>query len=145
MIAQITDVLEDCRMKMTSQVQNQCLVLSLQGRLDAVGAKELEQEIETRVTPELLCCALDMSGVDYLSSAGLRVLLMLYRKLKPRGGTLALSNIQPYCRGVLEVAGFSPIRLPIIETSWWLLQRAMVCNSRRAGVLSAGSSHPRSR
>lgn len=73
------------------------------GRLDAHGAAEVEPQLM-----ELDCRAwmvLELSGMDYLSSAGIRIFISLHKKLSAQGGKLALAGLQPYCREVLRVSG----------------------------------------
>jgi len=81
------------------------LVLLPHGRLDAFGAKALQQTIDEHVVGDILCVVLDMTDVDYLSSAALRVFLKLRADLSKRAGTIALANLQPYCRDVMDMAG----------------------------------------
>jgi len=49
---------------------------------------------------------IDMSRVDYLSSAGLRLLLLLYREITARNGKLVLLRVSPEIRTVMSHAGF---------------------------------------
>jgi anti-anti-sigma factor len=83
------------------------ILVIVQGRLDAHGTKELDQQLHSLLQPADLCLVLDTAGVDYLSSAGLRTLLTVQKKLDQRGGNLAISGMQAYCRKVLDLAGFS--------------------------------------
>ena len=79
------------RMELSSKVNDRTLVLTIQGRLNAFGSKELEGYLETRTAKDLLCTVFDMAGVNYISSAGLRVLLKLQQKLKGWGGMADLT------------------------------------------------------
>jgi len=96
-------------MEISSQINNQTFDLKIQGRLDAFGAKELDAHLEAQIGTNLLCTVIDMAGVDYISSAGLRVLLRLQQKLNRRGGIVALANVQSYCLEVIELAGFDQL------------------------------------
>ena len=78
-------------MEISSNINNRTLVLKIQGRLDAFGSKELEGHLEIQIGTDLLCVVIDMAGVDYISSAGLRVLLKLQQKLKGWGGMADLT------------------------------------------------------
>lgn len=96
-------------MKINSRLENKTLVLSLQGRLDAFHGGELQKVIDQNMSDQqVICSVMDMSGVDYLSSAGLRVILALYKNLRKRDGSLVLTGLQDYCRDVIEMAGFTP-------------------------------------
>jgi stage II sporulation protein AA (anti-sigma F factor antagonist) len=52
---------------------------------------------------------IDLGGVAYISSAGLRVLLLVAKRLKPPAGALVLCGLGPSVRTVLELAGFLPL------------------------------------
>ena len=96
-------------MEISSNINNRTLVLKIQGRLDAFGSKELEGHLEIQIGTELLCVVIDMAGVDYISSAGLRVLLRLHQRLNKRGGMVVLANVQSYCLEVIELTGFEQL------------------------------------
>jgi len=96
-------------MEISSKINNRNLVLKIQGRLDGFGSKELEEHLETQIGKDLLCTVIDMAAVDYISSAGLRVLLKLQQKLKGWGGIAVLANVQSYCLEVIELAGFGQL------------------------------------
>jgi len=102
-------------MEISCKIINRNLVLKIQGRLDAFGSKELEGHLETQIGKDLLCTVVDMAGVDYISSAGLRVLLRLQKKLNGQGAFTVIANLQPYCQEVIELAGFRQL-LRVSET-----------------------------
>jgi anti-anti-sigma factor len=83
--------------------------LFLKGRLDALGANELEKEVAHVSTESLRTLILDFEHVDYLSSAGIRVLLALHKNLKERGGSLRLTSLSSFPLQVLEIAGFANV------------------------------------
>lgn len=84
------------------------LVLGLTGRLDAHTAPGLEPQLaeRARANPKL---ALDLRGLDYLSSAGLRLLLGVHRASEAAGGTVRLLAPGPSVLEVLEVSGFTSL------------------------------------
>ena len=80
-------------------------VVELVGRFDS--------EASVMVSDRLLPLAqqggrvvLDMSRVDYMSSAGLRVLLLIYRKVEETAGAVMLAGLQDRIRDVMEMTGF---------------------------------------
>ncbi len=83
------------------------LILRPEGRIDTHGSERLDAETATALPDDAHALALDMRHVNYLSSAGLRVFLRLYKDLRARGGCFALFGLQPYCAQVLDIAGFS--------------------------------------
>ncbi len=84
------------------------LVLRMAGRLDAHGAKALDDILATALDHEVAGLVLDLPSVSYLSSAGVRSLLAALKALKGRGGVLALAGTGDYCRKVLEMSGLLP-------------------------------------
>lgn len=90
-------------------------LFTLRGRLDAATAILLEQKLMAAIQKGSLQLLLNCAVLDYVSSAGLRVLLMAAKKLKPIHGGIALSSLQPHIREVFDIAGFSTI-FPIHES-----------------------------
>jgi len=90
-------------------------LLSLKGKLDAGTAGALEQKLLAAIDAGGNHVLLNCSGVSYVSSAGLRVLLMAAKKLKSTKGQIALAGLQPHIREVFDIAGFSSI-FPIHDT-----------------------------
>ena len=83
------------------------LTLAIQGRIDTTTAPQLEAELKADIdgVAELY---LDFTGVEYISSAGLRVLLSA-QKLMSRQGKMVLSHVNESVMEVFEVTGFSDI------------------------------------
>ncbi len=81
-------------------------VLSLSGRLDPVGGPELEKFCSTRMSREKPFLILDMAGVNYISSAGLRSILSLVKLLEGFGGNMTLCALQPTAAKVIGYACF---------------------------------------
>ena len=79
--------------------------LVLIGRLDTVTAPELEAEIST-ILPTAESLVLDMEKLEYISSAGLRVILKTQKALTQKAG-LKLINVSDDVREVFEITGFS--------------------------------------
>lgn len=85
------------------------LVFAPDGRLDGHGARILEEAIQSAFHDDDSAAVVDMSSVEYLSSAGIRVLLALAKEVKRRGGVMALAGVQEYPLKVLKMAGFHSI------------------------------------
>lgn len=95
-------------------------VVTVTGRLDSNSAYELEQPLFKRINASP-AVVIDMSGVLYVSSAGLRVLLGAAKIARAAGHRLALCGMTPQVGHVLELSGFSRViethetRLPAIR------------------------------
>ena len=86
---------------------NGALTLALEGRLDTVTSPQLEAELKNSLEgAESL--TLDFSKLDYISSAGLRVLLSAHKILASKGG-MKVTNVNEIVREVFEVTGFADI------------------------------------
>lgn len=80
-------------------------VATLFGELDSRTAPIVQEKLLTLPEPNGKAL-LDMSGVSYISSAGLRALLMLYRQMAARDGRVALVGLTENIRDVMSVTGF---------------------------------------
>lgn len=85
------------------------LFLQLQGQINSANAAALEACMVDHFDRGERKIVLDLSQLDYVSSAGLRVILLLAKKLKADNGVVALCDIQPRVREVLEISGFLAI------------------------------------
>jgi len=81
------------------------------GRIDALTAPELEKEVAAALAAPQARCVLDLARVDYMSSAGLRVLMMGARAAACVQGRFAVCSVQKTVYDVLAMVGF----LPLIE------------------------------
>ncbi len=81
------------------------MVVEIQGDIDAKTVLVAQERLLPLVAPagKLL---LDMSGVDYLSSAGLRMLLSLYRQVASSNGVIALAGLSEEIIDTMSVTGF---------------------------------------
>ena len=79
--------------------------LALEGRLDTLTAPELEAEISA-ILPSVQTLILDMEKLDYISSAGLRVILKTQKALEKKAG-LKLAHVSNEVKEVFDIAGFS--------------------------------------
>ena len=82
-------------------------ILTLEGRLDTVTAPELEKAI-AGLPEETGALRLDFAALEYISSAGLRVLLSAQKRMAPKGG-LRVAHVCPAILEIFEVTGFSDI------------------------------------
>lgn len=89
-------------------VEGKC-VMRLSGRLDAVTAPILEKKIEEQIGQDHRKILLEFSSVDYLSSAGMRLLLAATKKMKAKEGLLVLSSIVDDVMEIIKMAGFERI------------------------------------
>lgn len=94
-------------LNITKTEEEGALRFDLEGRLDTVTSGELESEIMAAI-PQYQQIVLDMKQLDYISSAGLRVLLAAQKAIKATG-VMKVTNISETVAEVFEVTGFSEI------------------------------------
>ena len=95
-------------MKIETRREASTVIVSPRGRLDAAGGSVLEAELATLLIQGARV-VLDCGGVDYISSAGLRALLVCAKACQRAGGQLTLAALTPECRSVLVACGFLSI------------------------------------
>jgi len=81
---------------------------SLHGSLDGATAPTLDAELTARIRTGLSLLVLDMKELDYISSAGLRVVFKAAKTLRSAGGAVALANRQPQIVKVFEIVKALP-------------------------------------
>ncbi|MCX8070227.1 MAG: STAS domain-containing protein [Thermodesulfovibrionales bacterium] len=82
------------------------LVISISGRIDAVTSTELEKALIAKLEVGEMKLIADMKDVEYISSAGLRVFLLIAKKLNTQKGKLVFFNLQKMIEDVFKVSGF---------------------------------------
>lgn len=90
-------------------------VVSVSGRLDAGTAPELEKNCANLISEGGKKLVLELSALEYVSSAGLRSVLAVAKKLKAAGGSLSLCGLSGLVQEVFSIAGFDSF-LPVFDT-----------------------------
>lgn len=93
-------------MNITKKTDAQKLTLAIEGRIDTTTAPEFEKEINA--ISDVTELILDFKGVEYISSAGLRVVLKA-QKLMNQNGKMELTGVGDAVMEVFEITGFSDI------------------------------------
>ena len=94
-------------MTITKEMNGTNLTIALEGRLDTMTAPELEAEMNQSLG-NADSLTLDFSKLEYISSAGLRVLLSAHKIMSAKGG-MKVTNVNEIVREVFEVTGFADI------------------------------------
>ena len=94
-------------MTITKNQNGTALEIALEGRLDTMTAPELEAELKQSLEAAD-SLVLDFGKLDYISSAGLRVLLSAHKTMSSKGG-MKVTNVNEIVREVFEVTGFADI------------------------------------
>lgn len=99
--------MEEIAMTITKTAENGTLRIALEGRLDTNTAPQLEAELKTSLSG-ITELELDFSGLEYISSAGLRVLLAA-QKTMSRQGKMTIRNVNETIMEAFEITGFVEI------------------------------------
>ena len=94
-------------MKINKKQDGSALVIALEGRLDTTTAPELEAELKTCLDG-ITDLTLDLTNLDYISSAGLRVLLSAHKTMMKQG-QMKVTNASEIVKEVFDVTGFCDI------------------------------------
>ncbi len=92
-------------MTITEQKETGRLVLRVEGRLDTVTSPQLEQRLGDSLG-EIQELVLDFTSLEYISSAGLRVLLAAHKRMKRQEGDLVVRGVNENVREVFTITGF---------------------------------------
>ncbi|MBR1796999.1 MAG: STAS domain-containing protein [Clostridiales bacterium] len=84
------------------------LTLAIEGRLDTTTAPDLEKVVDESVTSDITSLIIDFAKLEYISSAGLRVLLKS-QKIMNKQGEMKVTNVSDVIGEIFEVTGFSDI------------------------------------
>ncbi|MCW7754254.1 STAS domain-containing protein [Desulfobotulus sp. H1] len=95
-------------MEITSIKKEGAVIVSVQGRMDAVTSPAYENAMKELIEKESLFI-LDCNGLDYISSAGLRVILATAKTLKGKSGKIVMANVNGTVREVFDISGFGSI------------------------------------
>ena len=96
-------------MEFETKEENGWTVVSIGGRMDAITTPEVEKKLDNLVGAGEKRLVVDLNGLNYISSAGLRGLLATAKKLKAGQGEIAFANLQGPVRDVFEISGFYSI------------------------------------
>ena len=88
---------------------NNCLVVIPRKRLDTNNSPEVAETITEKIKDGEEKVVFDFGRTDYVSSAGLRVILVTAKLLKPKNGKMALCNANDQILEVLDISGFHSI------------------------------------
>lgn len=89
--------------------------VKMRGRLDAGSTPDAEKVLAQILDEGKLKVLLNLDGLEYISSVGLRVILTLVKELGLKGGKVVLCCLSEYVREIFEVSGFTAI-IPIADS-----------------------------
>jgi anti-anti-sigma factor len=96
-------------MEVTTRIVGDVTVVVIVGSLDSNTAPQAQRALDAVGTSPARKVAVDFSALDYVSSAGLRLLLGLSKQVSAKGGTLRTFGLNQSVREVFEISGFAMI------------------------------------
>ena len=99
-----------------SSIGGKWTILAPQGRVDAHTVDDFETAVRKELAAGARWLAMDLAGVPYMNSAGLRVLLIALKAVRPLDGGVVLVRPQPQVQEVLEISGFMNIFSVVADT-----------------------------
>jgi anti-sigma B factor antagonist len=97
-----------------SELDSDTYLIYLTGRLDIIGVGEIETKFAGYCAVNGTCVLVDMSGVEFLASIGIRMLVLNAKSVAKRGGKMFLLKPTPDVFHVLDVSGIPPI-VPVYQ------------------------------
>lgn len=94
-------------MKISQTKSGAVTVLKLEGHLDSTTSSALQAELLPLMDAASARVAVDMTAVEYVSSAGLRIVLMAAKKAQASGSKIAIFGLSNPVRETFEISGFS--------------------------------------
>ena len=95
-------------LNLTTKKEGSALTVALEGELNTTTAPELKDLLDKSI-PEIDALSLNFAGCDFVSSAGLRVLLNTYKSMKAKNGAMELTNVGPSFKEVLNITGLDAV------------------------------------
>ena len=96
-------------MDFQTRIENKATVVTINGRLDAVTAPEFEKRIRELIDSGNIYIVVDFEQLDYISSAGLRGLLLMAKLLKEKCGQVCLANVKGNVLSVFDMCGLTTV------------------------------------
>ena len=96
-------------LEVINEVLDDLLVIKLSGRLDGITSKTFTEKTTTPECASIAYVVLDCKDLNYISSEGLRVMLMAAKKAKSLGGALTLASVNSSVNEVMMISGFGTL------------------------------------
>ena len=96
-------------MEITEERRGDVLILRIIGKLDSSTSKDLEEKILSIIASSQGKLVIDLSQLDYVSSAGLRVFLLAAKRMDGAKGKMILCSLKDAVKQVFDIAGFSSL------------------------------------
>lgn len=96
-------------MDINTETSNGVLIASPEGRIDGINALQFQEALNSRIDDSVSGVVIDMGDLNYISSAGLRAVLLISKALQQKEAKLVLCALQAPIREVFQISGFDQI------------------------------------
>lgn len=96
-------------MNVTISEEGTKALVTLEGRLDTTNADQFQKDIDPLLNGSFSDIEIDCTGMEYTSSQGLRMFLMLQKNATSKGCKMVMKNMKPQVKEVFDITGFSHI------------------------------------
>ncbi|MDD2466640.1 MAG: STAS domain-containing protein [Desulfobulbus sp.] len=96
-------------MEIQSRIENFTAVVTVTGKMDALTAPAYQEKLNQLIADGTIAFVVDLEGLNYISSAGLRGILATAKALKGKGGQVRFANVKGTVKEVFEMSGFGSI------------------------------------
>lgn len=101
--------MKEKNMEIRTSKEATATVVTITGRMDAVTTPQYETAVNELISAGESALVTDFEGLEYISSAGLRGLLVTAKKLKGKGGQIRFANVKGTVKEVFDISGFGSI------------------------------------
>lgn len=102
-------------MNISTDRDDGALIATVEGRVDSSNALEFHEGLEAAISPEDERMILDCAGISYVSSAGLRVVLLVAKTLQKQNAKMGVCSLSASIREIFEISGFDKI-IPVFSS-----------------------------
>ncbi|MDT0328155.1 STAS domain-containing protein [Nocardiopsis lambiniae] len=103
------------RLGLSTRVESRSVIVAIQGELDIATTNDLQEHIRSAIDTHGPWLILDMSGLDFMDSSGLNVIINAYRTVREREGALALAALNERVTKVVRLVGLHR-QVPVHQT-----------------------------
>jgi anti-sigma B factor antagonist/stage II sporulation protein AA (anti-sigma F factor antagonist) len=106
---------KDLEMEISQKEENGIVFIAIKGRLDADSSPEAEKVVKDVLEGQTSRLLFNLGALEYLSSAGLRVLLSASKEMRRKEGKIVLCALNEFVKEIFEVSGFQSL-IPIADS-----------------------------
>ena len=103
-------------MKFTTELKNGALIVTVNGRMDSIGANRFGGLLRESISDDLTALILDLQSLYYINSTGLRSIIIIAKAMEKRRTYFALCALSDSVKAILEAGGFD--KIITIHPSW---------------------------